>query len=48
MTVSPVPVFVLILMFPMLIGKISLVALVLVSPVCSILAIVPVVIVVMP
>jgi hypothetical protein len=48
MTVAPVPVIVLIRMFPMLVGKISLVAFVLVGPVCVILAVVPVVIVVVP
>ena len=48
MTVAPVPVIVLIRMFPMLVGKISLVALVLVGPVCVVLAVVPVVIVVVP
>jgi hypothetical protein len=35
-------------MFLMLVGKISLVALVLVGPVCAVLAVVPVVIVVVP
>ena len=48
MTVALVPVIVLICMFPMLVGKISLVALVLVGPVCAVLTIVPVVIVVVP
>jgi hypothetical protein len=48
MTVAPVPVIVLIRMFPMLVGKISLVASVLVGPVCVVLAVVPVVIVVVP
>jgi len=48
MTVAPVPVIVLILMFPVLVGKISLVALVLVGAVCAVLALIPVVIVVVP
>jgi hypothetical protein len=48
MTVAPVPVIVLIIMFLMLVGKISLVALVLVGPVSAVLAFVPVVIVVVP
>jgi hypothetical protein len=48
MTVAPVPIIMLIRMFPMLVGKISLVALVLVGPVCAVLAVVPVVIVVVP
>ena len=48
MTVAPVPVIVLILMFLMLVGKISLVALLLVGPVCAVLAVVPIVIIVVP
>lgn len=48
MTVPPIPVIVLIRMFPMLVGKISLMALILVGPVCVVLAGVPVVIVVVP
>ena len=48
MTVAPVPVIVLILMLLMLVGKISLVALVLVGPVCAVLAGVPIVIVMVP
>jgi hypothetical protein len=48
MTVAPIPVIVLICMFSMPVGQISLVALVLVGSVCAFLAVVPVVIVVVP
>ncbi len=48
MTVTPVPVIVLVLMFLMLVGKIILVALLLIGPVSAVLAFVPVVIVVVP
>ena len=48
MAVTPVPIIVLILMFPTLVGKIRLMALVLVGPVCAVLALVPTVIVVVP
>jgi hypothetical protein len=48
MTVAPVPVIMLILMFLMLVGEVSLVAFILVGPVGAVLAFVPIVIVAVP
>ena len=47
-TVAPVPVMVLVFMFPMLVGKVVFMALVLVGPVSAVLALVPVVVIVVP
>lgn len=48
MTVAPVPVMVLVLMLPMLVSEVSLVPLVLVGSIGTVLAFVPVVIIVVP